>query len=426
MEWSTGQASVYHAERNSSNVIFLGDTRSSQQKGVVWRPLPHAQLNTPLFMSHNYDVIVLGCGGMGSAALAELARRGLRVLGLEQFPLVHDQGSSHGETRIIRLAYYEHPDYVPLLRRTFARWYELEQECGEQLLTETGMLSLGEPQSELITGIQRAAAEHSLRLEKYTAQEVQQRWPQWKLPESYVGVFENVAGYLRVERCVRAQLQVAGRHGAHIIADTPVLSWDADANSVTVRTANEIYRAAKLVIAGGAWNPTLLGGLNLPLTVARMVPCWFEVPDPQVFSRQRFPCFIHTSPAGEFYGFPQIDGQGLKLAPHHNTNEVSSPAEVDRTTSERDEKQVRSFANEWMTVPLGRCLKRSVCMYTLTPDRHFLIDRHPQHDNVIFAGGFSGHGFKFASVVGEILADLATSGTTALPIEMFRASRFAK
>jgi glycine/D-amino acid oxidase-like deaminating enzyme len=165
--------------------------------------------------------------------------------------------------------------------------------------------------------------------------------------------------------------------------------------------------------------------LNLPLTVARMVPCWFQVPDPHQFTRQRFPCFIHTSSAGEFYGFPQIDGQGLKLAPHHCAKEVSSPREIDRSTDEGDETELRHFASEWLTVPLGRCLKRSVCMYTLTPDRHFVIDRHPQHDNVVFAGGFSGHGFKFASVVGEILADLAIDGITTLPIKMFRAGRFA-
>ncbi len=377
-------------------------------------------------MSHNFDVIVLGCGGMGSATLAELARRGTRVLGLEQFPLVHDQGSSHGETRIIRLAYYEHPDYVPLLRRAFARWYELEQECGEQLLTETGMLSMGEPESELIVGIQRAAAEHSLELEEYSAREVQQRWPQWKLPEAFVGVFENVAGYLRVERCVRTQLNMAKAHGAQINAEEPVISWQANDNSVAVRTTRETYHAAKLVIAGGAWNPALFGGLNLPLTIARMVPCWFQVPDPRVFCRQRFPCFFHTSPAGEFYGFPQIDGQGFKFASHHIKNEVSTPAEVDRATSEHDEDELRRFASEWLTVPLGRCLKRSVCMYTITPDRHFVIDLHPQHDNVVIAGGFSGHGFKFASVVGEILADLAIDRSTALPIKMFRASRFAK
>lgn len=375
-------------------------------------------------MSQNFDIIVLGCGAMGSAALAELARRGVRVLGIEQYPLVHDQGSSHGETRIIRLAYYEHPDYVPLLRRAFERWYELEQECGEQLLTETGMLSMGEPASELIAGIKQAAAEHSLALEHYSAAEVTRRWPQWKLPESYVGVFENVAGYLRVERCIREQLNVAAKHGAQIVAETPVISWDATGSSVTVKTARETYHAAKLVIAGGAWNPALLAGLNLPLTVARMVPCWFEVPDPHQFTRQHFPCFIHASPAGEFYGFPQIDGQGLKLAPHHCTREVASPDEVDRATNERDETELRRFASEWLTAPLGRCLKRSVCMYTLTPDRHFVIDTHPEHDNVVMAGGFSGHGFKFASVVGEILADLAINGTTKQPIKMFRAGRF--
>jgi len=377
-------------------------------------------------MSHNYDIIVLGCGAMGSAALAELARRGVRVLGIEQFPLVHDQGSSHGETRIIRLAYYEHPDYVPLLRRAFQRWYELEQECGEQLLTETGMLSMGEPTSELIAGIKRAATEHGLALEHYSAAEIAHRWPQWQLPESYIGVFENVAGYLRVERCIREQLNVAVQHGARIIGETPVISWQVDGSTITVKTPSETYHAAKLVIAGGAWNSALLAGLNLPLTVARMVPCWFEVAKPHQFTRQRFPCFIHTSAAGEFYGFPQIDGQGLKLAPHHCAKEVSSPGEINRATHEHDEMELRRFASVWLTEPLGRCLKRSVCMYTLTPDRHFIIDRHPRFENVVFAGGFSGHGFKFASVVGEILADLAINGATAQPIKMFRAGRFAQ
>lgn len=375
-------------------------------------------------MPNNYDAIVLGCGGMGSAALAELARRGLRVLGLEQFPLVHDQGSSHGETRIIRLAYYEHPDYVPLLRRAFARWHQLEQEIGETLLTNCGVLSLGPGNCELIEGVLAAAQEHQLAIEHTTAREAMQRWPQWQIPDDYVGIFEKVAGYLRVERCVEAQLEIARRHGAGIHPEEPVLSWRADNNSVEVTTTRGSYRAAKLIITGGAWNGTLLSDLKLPLTVMRQVGCWFDVPDPTQFAAESFPCFIHSSAAGEFYGFPWLDG--LKLAQHYGAPEVASPADVERATYDRDELPIRQFAARAISAPLGRSLRRSVCMYTITPDKHFVIDRHPQHDTVVIAGGFSGHGFKFASVVGEILADLAMQGKTALPIEMFRATRFQR
>lgn len=375
-------------------------------------------------MTNNYDVIVLGCGGMGSAALAELARRGLRVLGLEQFPLVHNLGSSHGETRIIRLAYYEHPDYVPLLRRAFERWRLLEQEIGETLLTECGVLSLGPENCELIEGVLTAAKQHQLAIEQETASEVMRRWPQWRIPNDYVGIFEKVAGYLPVERCVEAHLQVARRHGAEIQAEESVLAWRALPHSVDVTTARGRYQAAKLIITGGAWNSALLAELNLPLTVMRQTGCWFDVPEPAQFAPEKFPCFIHSSAAGEFYGFPWRDG--LKLAQHYGASEVASPTEVDRTTSERDELPPRQFAARALAVPLGSCLRRSVCMYTLTPDRHFFIDLHPQHDNVVIAGGFSGHGFKFASVVGEITADLATRGSTTLPIKMFHTTRFAQ
>jgi sarcosine oxidase len=374
-------------------------------------------------MNHQYDVIVLGCGGMGSASLAELSRRGLRVLGLEQFPLVHHLGSSHGETRIIRLAYYEHPDYVPLLRRAFERWHQLEQEFGETLLTECGVLSLGPTNCELIEGVQASTRRHQLAIEHATAREVMQRWPQWRISDDYIGIYEKVAGYLRVERCVEAQLQIARQHGAELYAEEAVLSWQALSNSVVVTTTRGKYHAAKLIIAGGAWNAALLAELNLPLTVMRQTGCWFDLPEPAQFAPEKFPCFIHSSTAGEFYGFPWREG--LKLAQHYGANEVASPAEIDRTTSERDEEPLRRFAAQTLTAPLQSCLRRSACMYTLTPDRHFVIDLHPQHNNVVIAGGFSGHGFKFASVLGEITADLATQGATTLPIKMFRATRFA-
>jgi sarcosine oxidase len=362
---------------------------------------------------------------MGSAALFELARRGRRVLGLEQFPLVHDRGSSHGHTRVIRKAYYEHPAYVPLVQRAYQRWYALEQLQGRHLLTECGCLSIGRTDSALLTGVLASAAQHALPIERFTADELRRRFPMFRFSDEYAGVFEREAGFLYVEDCVRGYIEEARKLGAEVHAEEPVLEWAASGQGVRVQTAVGEYMADRLVITAGPWAGQMLARLGAPLTVMRQVLLWFAVNDARQFRRDRFPIYITDTPAGHFYGFPVLDCHGAKVAQHYGAPELRSPEAIDRNVTAADEQPLRAFLDAHLPGISGPCHRGQVCIYTLTPDRHFLIDRHPDHPQVAFAAGFSGHGFKFASVVGEILADLAEHGRTDLPIEMFRVGRFA-
>ncbi len=372
----------------------------------------------------NYDVIILGAGGMGSAAAYEIARRGRRVLALEQFTIGHDRGSSHGSTRIIRKAYFEHPDYVPLLERAYEHWYALEQACGRRLLTECGVLSIGLPESSIVAGVERSAAEHGLPLERFSNVELGKCYPQFRTPEDNVAVLEREAGYLAVEDCVLAHTAEARRLGATIHEQEEVVGWRADDQHVEVITRSSRYAAERLVVTAGAWATRLLDQIGVPFTVMRQVPMWFGTPRPQEFCRDRFPCYIAETPYGAFYGFPMIDPAGLKVAQHYGAPELGDPSAVDWSPQADDELPLRRFLADYLPTVNGAANRSSVCMYTLTPDRHFVIDLDPRHRNVAVAAGFSGHGFKFASVVGEILADLCEDGWTGHPIEMFRATRF--
>lgn len=371
-----------------------------------------------------YDVIVLGLGGMGSAAALELARRGRSVLGLEQFAFGHDRGSSHGRTRIIRKAYFEHPEYVPLLLRAYEKWYDLEQESGQHLLTRCGCLAVGPPESRLISGVRRSSAEHGLPVDVLSTHDLTRRFPAFRPDPGHVGVFERDAGFLPPEACVAAQLRVARERGADLRENSEVLSWEADGAGVTVRAKDGVYRAAKLVVTAGAWATRLLGGLGVPFTILRQVTHWFEPADPRLFRRDRFPCYIMETSGGDFYGFPMVDPGGVKVARHFGGIPVSDPDVVDRTARDEDERQDRHFLERYIPSAAGPRRRGSVCLYTMTPDRHFVIDRHPGQPCVVVAAGFSGHGFKFCPVIGEILADLAEHGRTPHPIGMFRSDRF--
>jgi sarcosine oxidase len=372
----------------------------------------------------SYDAIVVGLGGMGSAAAFELARRGARVLGLEQFARGHDRGSSHGLTRIIRKAYYEHPDYVPLVCRAYEGWYDLEQRAGKRLLTECPVLSLGPADSRLLSGVRQSAEQHRLPVEHLSAAERRQRFPAFRFGEEVVGVLERSAGFLAVEECVLAHQEEALRLGATLRDQEPVLSWEASEAGVSVRTAVGTYRADRLVLAAGPWAGQLLAGLGVPLTVMRQVALWFAVREPALFRRDVFPLFIAEVPGGHFYGFPALDGHGLKVAQHYGAPELPGPEGIERDVGPADEAPVRAFLRQHLPDADGALRRGSVCIYTLTPDRHFVIDVHPDHPNVVFAAGFSGHGFKFAPVVGEVLADLALTGQTRWPAGMFRVGRF--
>lgn len=376
-------------------------------------------------MAHGtYDVIVLGIGGMGSAAAFELARRGRRVLGLEQYSLGHDRGSSHGQTRIIRKAYFEHPNYVPLLRRAYQRWYDLEQLQGRRLFTECGCLNIGTPDGVLVSGVRRAAAEHNLAVENLSAAEMRSRFPAFRFDDETVGVLEREAGFLAVEDCVVGYAEEARNLGAELRPNTPVLSWKLDGNTVIVRTEGQDFAAARLVVTAGSWATRMLSDLGLPLEVRRKVLLWFGTSDPGQFRRDVFPVYLTEQPEGTYYGFPVLDANGHKIARHDGGQVVTDPAAVDRTIHPEDETDCRNFLNQHLPGVDGPSRYGRVCLYTMTPDEHFVIGIHPVHPQVAVAAGFSGHGFKFASVVGEILADLADKGKTELPIDMFRITRF--
>lgn len=375
---------------------------------------------------HNgaYDVIVLGLGGMGASAAFELARRGLSVLGLEQFSLAHDRGSSHGRTRVIRKAYFEHPSYVPLLHRAYERWYALEQRLGHTLLVTCGVLSLGPSESSLIAGVQASAHTHGLAIETFDIDALRRRYPLFSLPEDTVGVLEASGGFLWVEDCVHAHLIEAKRLGALLKDDEPVLSWQADAAGVSVETTRGRYLAQKLVIAGGAWAGHLLKDLGLPLMPHRTVQCWFQPENETPFRRDRFPIYIADLPGGVFYGFPAVDDWGHKCALHQPGEPVANPSELNRHVSEADESSLRALLRRYLPAADGPLQRARVCMYTMTPDQHFVLDIHPEFPRVAMAAGFSGHGYKFASVVGEVLADFVEHGRTELPVSMFAVNRF--
>lgn len=375
---------------------------------------------------HTYDVIILGTGGVGSAAAYHLAKRGARVLGIDRFAGGHDRGSSHGETRVIRQAYFEHPDYVPLLLRAYDLWRTLESECGADLLHQVGLLQVGRPEGAVVRGVLEAARLHGLAVDSLSATETERRFPGFRVPEGSVGVFEPAAGYLKVEHCVLSHLALAKNCGAEFQFGSAAESWQNDGAGVAVRTeAGESFRAAKLVVTAGPWAPQMLAGLGVSMQVRRKHVYWFPTSEPTYHQDHGCPTYLYELPHGVFYGFPQIDELGVKAAEHSGGAAVDNPLTDERELDPADFARVDAFLTAHLP-GVGRPMaRRSACYYTMSPDEHFLVDRHPQHENVYFAAGLSGHGFKFTSVLGEALADLATTGKTALPIEFLGLRRFS-
>lgn len=372
-----------------------------------------------------YDVIVVGLGGVGSAAAWHLARRKVRVLGLDQYPPAHDRGSSHGETRVIRQAYFEHPDYVPLLLRAYDLWRELEQRQGQKLLFQVGLLQVGPPQGLVIPGVLRSAAEHWLVVEKLTAEEAQKRFPAFAIPPEMVSAFEPAAGYLRVEDCVRGHLAAAAGQGADLRHGVKVRGWQAAADAVKVETEHQTYHAARLVLALGPWSPELAHLPRGVLEVRRKHVYWFATREVRYQASAGCPTFLFETPEGVFYGFPQIDAWGVKVAEHSGGVVIDDPSGDPRVADPADQARVEAFLSRHLPGVERICLRHSVCFYTMSPDEHFLLDFHPASERVVFAAGLSGHGFKFTSVLGEALADLALEGQTSLPIGFLRWSRLA-
>ena len=374
-----------------------------------------------------YDVIVLGTGGVGSAAAFHAARRGAKVLGIDRFPGGHDRGSSHGQTRIIRQAYFEHPDYVPLLLRAYELWHELEQTAGEKLLHQVGLLQIGPPEGAVVSGVLQAARLHGLNVESLTAEESLRRFPGFRVPESYVGVFEPAAGYLKVERCVLAHLAAAKQHGAEFRFGSAVSWRRAEGKNMVVGTeAGETFPCGKLIITAGAWAPNLLADLKIGLSVRRKHLYWYPMADANYHEHRGCPTFLYELPHGVYYGFPQIDELGVKVAEHSGGTIVRDPLTDPRGLDPADLARVEAFLADQMPGVTRQLGRRSVCFYTMSPDEHFIVDRDPVDEHVFLAAGLSGHGFKFASVLGEALADLALDGATNLPIGFLALGRFAK
>jgi sarcosine oxidase len=362
---------------------------------------------------------------MGSAALYHLARRGVRVLGLERFDVPHEQGSSHGVTRIIRLAYYEHPAYVPLLRRAYALWRELEEAAGERLLHITGSVDAGPPGGAVFEGSRRSCEVHGLPHEVLTGAQLTRRFPGYRLPPEIMAVLQPEGGFLLPERCIVAHVRAAQALGAEVHARERVLSWEPRAGGVRVRTDRGTYEAGRLVVAAGAWAGALvpaLAGLAVP---ERQVLAWFQPRRPERFAPERFPVFNLQLAEGRYYGLPVFGVPGFKVGRYHHLGERVDPERVDREPHPADEAVLRAFAARYFPDGAGPTMALKVCLFTNTPDEHFVLDLHPEHPQVVLASPCSGHGFKFCSVVGEILADLAQQGTTAHDVGLFRLSRFA-
>ncbi len=356
-------------------------------------------------MEH-YEAIVLGVGGVGSAALFHLARAGRKVLGLDRFAPGHDRGSSHGETRIIRLAYFEGAGYVPLLRRAYDLWAELEELAGEELYREVGLLEVGPPDGVVVPGVLRSAAEHGLEVEALDAAAVKERFGgAFALPEGAAAAFERRAGYLRVEACVAAHVLLARARGAELRVGEAVTGWRPDGEGVVVTTEAAEYAADRLVITAGAWAGQVLADLGLPLQGVRKPLLWFAADDPRYAADRGCPGYFYETPQGHFYGFPAVDG-ALKVAEHSGGEPVEDPLQVDRALRPSDEAPVAAFVRAHLPGVSERRLRHAVCLYTRTPDEHFVVDRHPRHPQVAFVAGLSGHGFKMASALGEAIAAL--------------------
>jgi sarcosine oxidase len=375
-------------------------------------------------MAESYDVIIIGLGGMGSAAAYHLARRGQRVLGLEKFTPAHDKGSSHGGSRIIRQSYFEDPAYVPLLLRAYELWEGLAQDSGQEVYRLTGGLFLGPPDSLTVAGSLRASQEWSLPHEVLDAGQIRSRFPNFTPQPGDVGLYEAKAGFARPEMTVAAHLDLAARVGATLRFGEEVQGWSETKTGVTVTTAAGTYTAGQLVICPGAWAPQLLAELGIPITVERQVLYWLDpVGGTAPFEDQ--PIFINENANGmQIYGFPAIDGPdgGVKVAFFRKGQECT-PETIDRVVHPEEISAMRDRVTELLPALTGDCVHSATCMYSNTSDEHFVITRHPDYANVTVACGFSGHGFKFVPVVGEIVADLATTGTTAHPIALFDPQR---
>lgn len=375
--------------------------------------------------NNHYDAIVFGLGAMGSATLCHLAERGFQVCGIDQHHVPHDFGSSHGSVRVIRKAYFEHPDYIPLLDRAYQLWDDLDSGADHPLFVKNGVILSGSPSSETILGLEQCYAEHDLPHEKLTADEARKRFKPFHTPEDHTLFFDPSGGYLYIEDCIREYLRRAKNASADIRMGEPEPEWKSDRTGVQVKTTNDRYAADRLVLTLGPWSPPFLAHHGIQLEICRKVQVWYGTQGLENSIDDAFPCFATELDQRLFYGFPPLDERGIKVAEHSGGQSVARPEDADREISEEDESPLRDYLKKVFPALEPVVRHYSTCLYTNTRDGHFIIDQHPDYGNVTFAAGLCGHGFKFASVIGEVLADLSLNGKTKLPIEFLRMKRLA-
>jgi sarcosine oxidase len=381
----------------------------------------------------SYDVIVIGVGSMGSSACYFLSKRGYKVLGLEQFDIPHEQGSHAGQSRIIRKAYFEHPDYVPLLTRAYDNWNALEEETNSKIYYRTGLVYSGRPEDPVIKGVKESASLYQVPVEKLDTQWLTKTFPQFRIPLHFEALLEPDAGFVTPERAILIYTEQAIRNGATIHTKEKVMDWEKIGNSIMVTTHGNKYQCRKLVITAGAWAGKMIPGFHQQLKITRQTIAWVKPNKWDQFSYGRFPCWLFAddeSALGVYYGFPilpvaEFGGPiGLKVA-HHYPDTVTDPDQVNREIGAKDVEKLRYILDKYFPDAFTSVLSTKTCLYANSPDENFIIDKLPDYeDHVVIACGFSGHGFKFVSVVGEILTDLALEGKTNHQIGFLAANRF--
>ena len=375
-------------------------------------------------MSQEFDCIVIGVGGMGSSTLYNLAKRGRRVLGLEQFDIPHAEGSSHGVNRIIRLAYYEHPSYVPLLRRAYELWSEIESVTGEQLLYKTGSIDTAPSGHEVFEGSLESCLLHDIPHRVLNHAQINEEFPGYQLPPGHMGLLQGDGGFVLSERSIVAYANAAMSTGAEIHAREVVSGWEPDQDGVRVFTDRGEYTAERLVITAGAWTSGMVPILDDLAVPERQVLAWLQPIDGSLYTPDVFPVFNAYFDEGRYYGFPVYGIPGFKVGRYHHLEEVVDPEFAIKTVNSEDEAVLRSAVERYFPKANGTTMTLKTCMFTNTPDEHFIVDLLPANSQVAVAAGFSGHGFKFASVIGEILADLAINGETEHNIDLLKIDRF--
>ena len=375
-------------------------------------------------MSQEFDCIVIGVGGMGSSTLYNLAKRGRRVLGLEQFDIPHAEGSSHGVNRIIRLAYYEHPSYVPLLRRAYELWSEIESVTGEQLLYKTGSIDTAPSGHEVFEGSLESCLLHDIPHRVLNHAQINEQFPGYQLPPGHMGLLQEDGGFVLSERSIVAYANAAMSAGAEIHAREVVTGWESDQGGVRVFTDRSEYTAERLVITAGAWTSGMIPILDELAVPERQVLAWLQPLDGSLYAPEVFPVFNAYFDEGRYYGFPVFGIPGFKVGRYHHLEEVIDPDSKIKTVTGEDEAVLRSAVERYFPKANGTTMTLKTCMFTNTPDEHFIVDLLPGNTQVAVAAGFSGHGFKFASVIGEILADLAITGETEHNIDLLKIDRF--